>query len=101
MKLLKNFKDWLKNLSTKTTIILTGIGITLFMAMQQAFVGALATGGGGDIYLMSFTLWLAVMFITLFFSILLLLVGYSLGNVKEKYKNQRKIKEENNKKEKQ
>ncbi|HDA4896562.1 TPA: hypothetical protein PCY29_002267 [Staphylococcus aureus] len=80
MNFIKKFKAWLDDLSIKSTIILTGIGITLFIAMQQAFVGSIATGGGTDIYAMAFALWFTVMFVTLVLIVLVLFVGYILKN---------------------
>lgn len=87
MKTIKNFIAWLKGLSVKTTVVLTGIGITLFLAMQQALIGAISSGTPtNDVFAMSFTIWISVMIVTLFFGIILLSVGYISHKIKEKIK---------------
>ena len=83
--MLKNFFMWLKGFSVKSTIILTGVGITLFLAMQQALVGSLRSGSpASDVFLMSFTIWVTVMIVTLFFGAILMLGGYIIHKIKEK-----------------
>ncbi|OEK58877.1 hypothetical protein [Staphylococcus equorum] len=85
--MLKNFNAWLKGLSVKTTILLTGIGITLFIAMQQALIGSMASGiSPSDIFAMSFTLWFSVMVVTIVFSAFLLLIGYAGHKLKARIK---------------
>lgn len=81
---LKEFKNWLEEISIKQTIVLTGIGITLFIAMQQAFVGSLATGGASDIYAMAFFLWFTVALVTFVLATFLLFIGYSISKIKSK-----------------
>lgn len=87
MKIFKNFYIWLKGISVKSTIVLTGIGITLFIAMQQALIGSMASGvAPSDIIAMSFTLWFSVIIVTMFFSIFILLIGYAGHKLKIRIK---------------
>ncbi|HDF3152070.1 hypothetical protein [Staphylococcus chromogenes] len=90
MSLFKKFKDWINKLSIKTTIVLTGIGITLFLAMQQAFVGSLATGGGSDIYAMALSLWITVLIITLILIFMALFIIFFISRVAKVKKNKKK-----------
>lgn len=87
MNFLKGFRNWLKSLSVKTTVVLTGIGITLFIAMQQALIGSLSSGmASSDIYAMAFTLWFSVTIVTLTFAMLILFIGYIVHKIKNKLK---------------
>jgi len=87
LKLLRNFKAWLNGISTKSTIVLSAIGITLFIAMQQALIGSMASGvAPSDIYAMAFTLWFSVIVVTIVFSLFLLLIGYVSHAIKERIK---------------
>lgn len=89
---MKGFKEWMNSFSVKTVIVLTGIGITLFLAMQQALIGSIASGGNSDIFLMSFSIWLTVMIVVIVFSALLLLIGYLIHSVIRRFKTKRKNK---------
>lgn len=85
--MLKNFNAWLKGLSVKTTILLTGIGITLFLSMEKALVGSVASGvAPSDIFAMSFTIWFSVIVVTIVFSVILLLIGYAGHKLKARIK---------------
>ncbi len=85
MKLIKSFKKWVEAISIKQTIVFTGLGITLFIAMQQAFVGSIATGGNSDIYAMAFFLWFTVILVTLVLIMFLLFIGFIFSKLKGKY----------------
>lgn len=87
MKLITGFINWLKGLSVKTTVVLTGVGITLFLAMQQSFIGSMASGmAPSDIYAMAFILWLTIIIVTIVLCVLLLLVSYIVHNANSKIK---------------
>lgn len=93
MGFVKRFFQWIRNFSYKTTIVLTGIGITLFMTMRDGMIGSIAQGGNSDVYVMSFLVWIAIMFIVIFFALILLVIVYNLRNIfigmKNKNKNRR------------
>ncbi len=75
--------------------MLTGIGITLFLAMQQAFVGSLATGGSrNDIYAMAFALWITVIIFTFILLTMLLFIAYALRGIKNKIFRKKKVKKQ-------
>lgn len=81
MGFVKRFFQWIRNFSYKTTIVLTGIGITLFMTMRDGMIGSIAQGGNSDVYVMSFLVWIAIMFIVIFFALILLVIIYNLKNI--------------------
>lgn len=92
MGFVKRFFQWIRSFSYKTTIVLTGIGITMFITMRDGMIGSIAQGGNSDVYVMSFLVWIAIMFIVIFFALMLLVIMYNLRNIFIGIKNKTKDK---------
>lgn len=98
MGFVKRFFQWIRGFSHNTTTVLTGIGVTLFIMMLYAMMGSLSQGGNSDVYVVSFLIWIAIMFVVVFFGLILLVIMYNLRNIFAGIKN--KIKDKKSKKQK-
>lgn len=89
MQTIKNIIQWIRGFSFKTTVVLAFIGMTLFDAMKEALVGSIASGGNSDIYIMTFAIWLSVMFVVLFFIAIMLVIAYAFSKIIKHFKNKK------------
>lgn len=89
-----NFIKYLKNLSVKQTVILTGIGITLFLHLLEGVKLSMATGKSAYL-LVSLTLWGSVAMATAIILTILVFAWYVIKSGIKKIKNHRnrKVKE--------
>jgi len=97
---MKKFIQFLKDLSVKQTIVLTGFGITLFIVLLQGITASVATGQSAAIE-MAVTIWFGVILSTIIISIVFLIVIFIITLVIKKivqmFKNKKSKKQDKKK----
>lgn len=86
---MKGFFHWLKNLSTKQTVILVGLAMTMYLHFSQGLALALTQGQTGALF-MSLGIWVSILVSISLIGLVMLLLIYIckviLGKIKSKRK---------------
>lgn len=89
---MKKFIQFLKDLSVKQTIVLTGFGITLFIVLLQGITASVATGQSAALE-MAITVWFGVVVSTviigIIFLIVLFIITLIIKKIKQMFKNKK------------
>ena len=88
---IKGFFSWIKNMSTKQTVILVGLAVTLYLHFSQGLAVAITQGQPGAMYL-SITIWASVLISIAIMGLVMLLLIYIIKSIFGKIRKSRRDK---------
>lgn len=88
---MKGFFSWIKNMSTKQTVILVGLAVTLYLHFSQGLAVAITQGQPGAMYL-SITIWASVLISIAIMGLVMLLLIYIIKSIFGKIRKSRRDK---------
>lgn len=88
---MKGFFSWIKNMSTKQTVILVGLAVTLYLHFSQGLAVAITQGQAGAMYL-SITIWASVLISIAIMGLVMLLLIYIIKSIFGKIRKSRRDK---------
>lgn len=89
---MKGFFSWIKNMSTKQTVILVGLAITMYLHFSQGLAIALTQGKAGALS-MSLAIWFSVIVSISILGLIMLLLIYIIKVIIDKIKDKFKRKQ--------
>lgn len=92
MLMMRGFFSWIKNLSSKQTIVLVGLAVTLYLHFSQGLVLTLTRGESGALF-MSLGIWISIVISISIIGLFMLLLVYGIKlivkAIKDKFKNRK------------